>query len=278
MTELITSLEQLHTVQLEALREIDRVCRLHNIRWFLHGGTLLGALRHGGPIPWDDDVDIAMFRSDYNRFIQLALADLNPRFVLDDHRQDTEFFDFVPRITDTAYAYEPTAEYAEKFEMSHENPDVDIFVFDSACTGLEDKLQSLRLKANTAQAMGHRKEIDHDQFSGIAKIASNVLPKMGRRKPLSALVDEREAIASWGGRNSRNLRICNDIVPSMGFRYHRVWYEGERFIRFSGVRLPIPFNAEAEMCEVYGPTWRQLPAPEQRVPQHANLKYTEAQK
>ena len=49
------------------LEEIDKLCRAHNISYWIEGGTLLGALRHGGFIPWDDDVDISMLRSDYDR-------------------------------------------------------------------------------------------------------------------------------------------------------------------------------------------------------------------
>ena len=54
--------------QMEVLGEIDKVCKRHNIRWFADCGTLLGAVRHGGVIPWDDDVDIAIPLKDYFRF------------------------------------------------------------------------------------------------------------------------------------------------------------------------------------------------------------------
>lgn len=54
------------------LTEVDRICRLHGLSYFLCCGTLLGAIRHGGPIPWDDDLDVGMLRTDYDRFIKLA--------------------------------------------------------------------------------------------------------------------------------------------------------------------------------------------------------------
>ena len=62
---------QLQLTELEILIELDRVCKEENLTYFLEGGTLLGALRHGGFIPWDDDIDVLMPREDYNRLIDV---------------------------------------------------------------------------------------------------------------------------------------------------------------------------------------------------------------
>lgn len=62
--------------QLEILRAIDAICRRHNVDYWLDGGTILGAVRHGGFIPWDDDIDIAMRRDDLPRFISAAQKEL----------------------------------------------------------------------------------------------------------------------------------------------------------------------------------------------------------
>ncbi len=67
------SVEQKKTISLDVLKVIDSFCRENNIKYSLAYGTLLGAIRHKGFIPWDDDVDIIMLRDEYNRFVKLFL-------------------------------------------------------------------------------------------------------------------------------------------------------------------------------------------------------------
>ena len=66
------NMDEVHAVQLEMLKAVDRLCEKHGIRYWIYCGTLLGAVRHWGFIPWDDDVDLAMFRKDYRRFQEVA--------------------------------------------------------------------------------------------------------------------------------------------------------------------------------------------------------------
>jgi lipopolysaccharide cholinephosphotransferase len=65
---------------LSILREFVRVCDRHGLRYYLAYGTLLGAVRHRGFIPWDDDIDVTMPRDDYNRFAEICTSDLRPGF------------------------------------------------------------------------------------------------------------------------------------------------------------------------------------------------------
>lgn len=70
-------LEQLHAIQIEMLLEVKRICEKNKINYFLLGGTMLGAIRHKGYIPWDDDADIGMLREDYEKFRRVCKKDLN---------------------------------------------------------------------------------------------------------------------------------------------------------------------------------------------------------
>ena len=75
-------LKRVHEIDTELLLELDRICKENSIRYFLFYGTLIGAIRHSGPIPWDDDVDVCMLRPDYLRFIEACKNSLSDKFVL----------------------------------------------------------------------------------------------------------------------------------------------------------------------------------------------------
>lgn len=84
-------LRKLQLVLLDVLSEVDRVCRLNNIRYCIGYGTLLGAVRHGGFIPWDDDADVIMLRGEYEKFKKVA-DQLDPDICFfQDHDTDSDY-------------------------------------------------------------------------------------------------------------------------------------------------------------------------------------------
>ena len=78
------SKEELKNSQMNILKFIDRVCKENDIPYFVSYGTLLGAIRHKGFIPWDDDIDICLYREDYDRFLNIVKEMKDDRYqVLD---------------------------------------------------------------------------------------------------------------------------------------------------------------------------------------------------
>ena len=109
---------------LEILKEIDRICQKHRIDYWLSSGTLLGAVRHGGFIPWDDDLDIEMERKDYLRLLQLLPEELNDAYLLQTHGTDPGFISTYAKIRDK---YSAITEHEEDINYRYKGIFIDIF-------------------------------------------------------------------------------------------------------------------------------------------------------
>lgn len=122
-----SSLNALHDTLLEILIEIDRVCKENDIKYFLDSGTALGAIRHNGFIPWDDDIDIGMLRSDYEQFLKIAPSSLKAAYFLQTRETDKEYNKLHAKIrkNDTVLLEAEN----ENIQMHH-GIFIDIFPFD----------------------------------------------------------------------------------------------------------------------------------------------------
>ena len=92
---------KVHEANLKILKELDRICRKYKIRYALDAGTLIGAVRHKGFIPWDDDADVVLIRSQYEalkKVIKRELPDTMELLEPDSYRGGRAFYDFTPRI------------------------------------------------------------------------------------------------------------------------------------------------------------------------------------
>ena len=113
--------------QLSILEEIDKICKRHDIPYWLDGGTLLGAVRHQGFIPWDDDIDIAMRDEDLQRFIQVAPQELNKTLFLQTPNTDPEHKEPIIKVRDLNSLY---IENGDDFSAAYQKGlFVDIFPF-----------------------------------------------------------------------------------------------------------------------------------------------------
>lgn len=89
---------KLQKIELEILKKIDEVCKKHNIKYWIDSGTLLGAVRHKGFIPWDDDIDIAMLREDYEKFLKVAQKDFGNEYFLQTKNTDKKYPLFYAKV------------------------------------------------------------------------------------------------------------------------------------------------------------------------------------
>ena len=100
---------------LHILEEVDKICREADIPYWMDAGTLLGAVRHKGFIPWDDDLDICILRKDYPRFRKAALAKLPPDLAYQDWTTDRNHFEMSPRIRDTRSLFDQPESRFQKY-------------------------------------------------------------------------------------------------------------------------------------------------------------------
>ena len=115
--------------QLVVLKEIDRICVRHGLKWYASWGTCLGAARHGGFIPWDDDVDIEMPRKDYEIFKRCCATELEKPYVIGDMLMGN-FDHLVSRVVNHEAAFCLEQDFLEKFYGCPYQAGVDIFCVD----------------------------------------------------------------------------------------------------------------------------------------------------
>ena len=115
--------------QMEVLQVIDSICEKYNIKYFAEWGTMLGAVRHQGIIPWDDDVDITMKRPDYNKFLRVVEQELPHGYHVMSYRNDDDYWDVMARVVNTEYI-SLRDDFLEKYHYFPFSCGIDIFPMD----------------------------------------------------------------------------------------------------------------------------------------------------
>lgn len=259
-------LRRLQLIQCEIVKAIDAVCKEHDITYFLDSGTALGAVRHKGFIPWDDDVDLGMLREDYDRFMAIA-----PEALGDDYTVGAP-----GKLDGFAPMFAKVWKRGTKFhtqETIEANLDqgifVDIFPYDPLHA--DEKAR--------AQQMSRCR-----LWQSISYLYHAETVKVPHAGVLGALEDVACTVAHYGARAllsperiARNFdTAARGVAASSTDRYAAMAYPvGQGFTRdmlmpvgcaeFEGVTFPVPHDVEAYLEVLYGSTWEQLPPPEGRV-------------
>lgn len=186
--EMKYDLSGVHAVNLKLLKEIDRICRKYKIKYALDSGTLLGAIRHGGFIPWDDDVDVVFTRANYEMFKKVARRELpeGMSFVEpDEYHGGKAFYDFVSRVTyDKSQKFEDSGKMAF-YDDKITRLNVDLFILDPLPDkAIPKKITKLLHCVVYGLALGHRWKIQLSDYKGIMKLFVAVLSAVGKADPV----------------------------------------------------------------------------------------------
>lgn len=228
-------------VQIKVMLEVDKICRRHGIRWFADNGTLLGAVRHHGFIPWDDDLDICMLRKDYEEFLKYTDELPKDFYVMNIHTDSTDT-DMLTRVTNTQeirfddeflgrFCQCPFAIGVDIFPLEYLNPDKE------AEDGRRDALnaiiylinfiqengdEALEVKASIAEALSWKNMVYDENKSSINQLH---------------LLAEK-FYKEYPGDDSDEIVLMPYWIAHHNHVYKKKWYDKEIFLPFENVLVP----------------------------------------
>lgn len=222
-------LRQIQMIQLEMLQEVDRICKKCNIHYNIIAGTLLGAVRHSGYIPWDDDADVAFLRDEYEKFREACETELDKtKFYFQDHRNTKGY----------RWGYGKLRRKNTLFLREHQEHMpyeqgifIDIFPLDA----VPDNYMLRSIK--NFECFCVRKIL----WSEVGKIADKSRVKRIIYKILSSIPDKwvygyyHRIIRNAGKKETDMVRILMFPTPNKAWGYYRCWYENSTDIMFEGV-------------------------------------------
>ena len=155
--------KRLWAVLLDLLLEFDRVCRKNGIKYMIDGGTLLGAVRHGGFIPWDDDIDVIMLREEYEKLNKIASEEFSAPYFWQTYATDSDHGRGFARLRNSSTTYMLCFEMNGKKPLFRHNQGVllDVFICDNIPDRAEDRsaflrhLSKLQTRSWTLRRQGH---------------------------------------------------------------------------------------------------------------------------
>lgn len=245
-------LRQQQLRMLDMLKYIDAICQKHNIKYWLCSGTLLGAVRHGGFIPWDDDLDIEMPRADYEKLIKILSSNNNSKYILQNHKNDKKYYLPFAKLRDTK---------SELIEGSNKGLDykykgifIDLFPLDPNfyfLMKISERLLAIVLKISRAKR----------NWWGLKSIVANILFSLGNNilfptfRCISRTMSSNKSLYHTYGLPFFKKRDLTDIFPLTN-------------ITFEGQSFPCPKDTDAYLRKIYGNNYQDLPPIERRRGEH----------
>lgn len=256
------NLRDAQMLMVDILQDVHNLCEKYGIKYFLDAGTLIGAVRHKGFIPWDDDVDIGMPREDYNKFLEIAKKELPDHLFLQTFGTD-KYYDVYPvpckvRYNNTIFL----EEHAKENHNMHNGVYIDVFPYDSLPKynfiykiqrGLSyNILKSFKRLRDMPEKLSFKNKLTFTFY----KLVTKIFPYKRREKFFNYLI-------SWNDPKSKYMGYGVDTFWSE-YVYKKCDYFDLVKLEFEGKYFYGPKNYDAILTQLYG-DYMTMPKEEDRV-------------
>lgn len=262
-----SELEKLKKLELMILKEVSAICDKHNIDYYIYAGTALGAVRHKGFIPWDDDVDIAVFRKDYEKLLKILDNELNSKFYLITMKKQEECFFHISKVCLKGTKFE---DWWAKQVSFDEGIYIDIFPLDNIPKSKFKRL-IYHYKCNLINHILMNATVHINTGSTFRDLGHNVLYKLLNNIPISKRYwksryhkiltkyenTETEYVTSYFS------QISCQTFGKYGF-FLKSDFSPSKRIEFEDLYVSSPKNVDAILKEYYG-DYMKLPPKEKRI-------------
>lgn len=242
------NLRELQLVELDMLKELLRVCSEHNLTVWVDGGTMLGAVRHKGFIPWDDDIDVVMPRHDYDTLLRHGDEWFSHPYFLQSAYSDPGYFRGHAQLrNDNTAAIRPS----EAYRKFNQGIFIDIFVLD----GCPDDPQELEdLSHDTLHSLRLLKAVDLDVLYSGRLLQVFRKARMRRKVRKSGLINLYKAI------EDRLRQVDMDAVRNWAYitysgnrlLFDRHLYDNTVWMDFEDIKVPLPAGYDRSLRILYG--------------------------
>lgn len=237
--------------ELNLLEEFDRVCKKHNLTWFADYGTLLGAVRHQGFIPWDDDLDISMFRDDYMKLLDIASDEFKEPYFFQNAYTDNMIWAF-SKLRDSRTT---AIEFPDMKEMN-QGIFIDIFPLDDTYGKISPifRIQA-ELWITIIQPERIIQELNKPNPALILEpdLLIDLLQNYDVRQRL--LEFEKFNLSHFG--KSDKINFITDEICNLSVSRNKEYYEEIIYLPFENITVPAPKGYEEVLSLMYG-DWHQF--------------------
>jgi lipopolysaccharide cholinephosphotransferase len=255
------NIKPLQQKELEILTVFANICDEHQLTYFLSDGTLLGAIRHGGFIPWDDDVDVSMPRSDYNRFLEIAKTALPNHYFIQNYHTESGMPMVFTKLRDSHTLIEEP--YFCDLAVN-QGIFIDIFPMDH-CPDDERKFKNWMRKLNAVYfLLVSDIKSEHKKRNLLKKLVTPLRLIIGRER-LLALYDR--LLQTFN--DEETTKMSQLTVPNFGLRvvFPKECIFPTKKAKFEDQTFMVPHNPDTMLSILYG-DYMKLPPVDQQKPHH----------